>query len=98
MPWWNELSECGKKGLAVKPKMGDALLFWSMRPDATLDPSSLHGLQSILFPTFFLAFIFNCYSRMIQQIYSSRGKKLSSYHKCLTHVHRLFFILSYSDS
>ncbi|KAA8537476.1 hypothetical protein F0562_027084 [Nyssa sinensis] len=43
VPWWNELSECGKKGLAVKPKMGDALLFWSMRPDATLDPSSLHG-------------------------------------------------------
>ncbi|GLU04625.1 hypothetical protein SLE2022_217630 [Rubroshorea leprosula] len=43
VPWWNELSECGKQGLAVKPKMGDALLFWSMRPDATLDPSSLHG-------------------------------------------------------
>ncbi|TYJ34830.1 hypothetical protein E1A91_A05G195900v1 [Gossypium mustelinum] len=43
VPWWNELSECGKRGLAVKPKMGDALLFWSMRPDATLDPSSLHG-------------------------------------------------------
>ncbi|KAF5960892.1 hypothetical protein HYC85_002101 [Camellia sinensis] len=43
VPWWNELSECGKKGLSVKPKMGDALLFWSMRPDATLDSSSLHG-------------------------------------------------------
>lgn len=43
VPWWNELSECGKRGLSVKPKMGDALLFWSMRPDATLDPSSLHG-------------------------------------------------------
>ncbi|KAI4321656.1 hypothetical protein MLD38_035014 [Melastoma candidum] len=41
--WWDELSECGKQGLAIKPKMGDALLFWSMRPDATLDPSSLHG-------------------------------------------------------
>lgn len=41
--WYNELSECGKKGLSVKPRMGDALLFWSMRPDATLDPSSLHG-------------------------------------------------------
>ncbi|XP_074588434.1 putative prolyl 4-hydroxylase 3 [Curcuma longa] len=38
-----ELSECAKKGLSVKPKMGDALLFWSMKPDATLDPSSLHG-------------------------------------------------------
>ncbi|EPS71884.1 hypothetical protein M569_02873 [Genlisea aurea] len=43
LPWWNELSECGRGGLSVKPKMGDALLFWSMRPDATLDPSSLHG-------------------------------------------------------
>ncbi|XP_059623411.1 probable prolyl 4-hydroxylase 10 [Cornus florida] len=43
VPWWNELSECGKKGLSIKPKMGDALLFWSMNPDASLDPSSLHG-------------------------------------------------------
>jgi prolyl 4-hydroxylase len=43
VPWWDELSECGKGGLSVKPKMGDVLLFWSMRPDATLDPSSLHG-------------------------------------------------------
>jgi len=44
LPWYNELSECGKKGLSVKPKMGDALLFWSMTPDATLDPSSLHSM------------------------------------------------------
>ncbi|KAL7090589.1 hypothetical protein ABFS83_12G047300 [Erythranthe nasuta] len=43
VPWWNELSQCGKEGLSIKPKMGDALLFWSMKPDATLDPSSLHG-------------------------------------------------------
>ncbi|XP_047317594.1 probable prolyl 4-hydroxylase 10 [Impatiens glandulifera] len=43
VPWWNELSECGKTGLSVKPKMGDALFFWSLKPDATLDPSSLHG-------------------------------------------------------
>ncbi|CAN4078676.1 unnamed protein product [Withania somnifera] len=43
VPWWNELSECGKGGLSVKPRMGDALLFWSMKPDASLDPSSLHG-------------------------------------------------------
>ncbi|KAL1542866.1 putative prolyl 4-hydroxylase 3 [Salvia divinorum] len=40
---WNGKSECAKKGISVKPKMGDALLFWSMHPDATLDPSSLHG-------------------------------------------------------
>ena len=43
VPWWDELSKCGKGGLSVKLKMGDALLFWSMRPDATLDPSSFHG-------------------------------------------------------
>ncbi|WVZ22187.1 hypothetical protein V8G54_000731 [Vigna mungo] len=43
VPWWNELSECAKKGLSIKPKLGNALLFWSMKPDATLDPLSLHG-------------------------------------------------------
>lgn len=43
LPWHNELSECANKGLSVKPKMGDALLFWSMKPDATLDQFSLHG-------------------------------------------------------
>ncbi|KAH1097218.1 hypothetical protein J1N35_014139 [Gossypium stocksii] len=37
VPWWDELFECGKGGLAVKSKMGDALLFWSMKPDATVD-------------------------------------------------------------
>lgn len=53
VPGWNEMSACAKRGLAVKPKMGDALLFWSMRPDATLDPSSLHGkhASSTRFPT-----------------------------------------------
>ncbi|KAL2940319.1 putative prolyl 4-hydroxylase 3 [Bienertia sinuspersici] len=43
IPYWNELSECGKGGLSVKPKRGDALLFWSMKPDASLDPLSLHA-------------------------------------------------------
>uniref|UniRef100_M8B771 Prolyl 4-hydroxylase subunit alpha-1 n=1 Tax=Aegilops tauschii TaxID=37682 RepID=M8B771_AEGTA len=43
IPFHNELSECAKRGISVKPKMGDALLFWSMRPDGTLDPTSLHG-------------------------------------------------------
>jgi len=43
VPWWNELSDCGKKGLSIKPKMGNALLFWSMKPDGTLDPFSMHG-------------------------------------------------------
>jgi prolyl 4-hydroxylase len=32
-----------KKGLSVKPKMGDALLFWNLKPDGSLDPKSLHG-------------------------------------------------------
>jgi prolyl 4-hydroxylase len=40
LPW---LSECAKRGLSVKPKMGDALLFWSLRPDGSEDPTSLHG-------------------------------------------------------
>lgn len=43
VPWWDELSECAKAGISVRPRMGDALLFWSMRPDAELDPSSLHA-------------------------------------------------------
>jgi prolyl 4-hydroxylase len=42
-PFYNELSECARRGISVKPKMGDALLFWSMRPDGSLDPTSLHG-------------------------------------------------------
>ncbi|KZV39593.1 putative prolyl 4-hydroxylase 3 [Dorcoceras hygrometricum] len=28
VPGWSEMSECAQRGLAVKPKMGDALLFW----------------------------------------------------------------------
>ena len=48
LPGYNELSDCGKAGLALKPKMGDALLFWSMKPDATMDPLSLHGLLPII--------------------------------------------------
>lgn len=36
-------SECAKKGYAVKPKKGDALLFFSLHPNATTDVLSLHG-------------------------------------------------------
>ncbi|MQM08621.1 hypothetical protein Taro_041478 [Colocasia esculenta] len=36
-------SECARSGYAVKPKKGDALLFFSLRPDATTDEYSLHG-------------------------------------------------------
>jgi prolyl 4-hydroxylase len=48
IPNYDQLSECAKRGISVKPKMGDALLFWSMKPDGTLDPASLHGEILIL--------------------------------------------------
>lgn len=37
-------AECGRRGLAVKPRKGAALLFWSLQPDGkTKDLHSLHG-------------------------------------------------------
>lgn len=39
----DEWSDCAKKGLAVKPVQGDALLFYSLKPDGSTDPASLHG-------------------------------------------------------
>ncbi|KAK8507179.1 hypothetical protein V6N13_069972 [Hibiscus sabdariffa] len=39
----DDLSDCAKKGIAVKPKRGDALLFYSLYPNAIPDPSSLHA-------------------------------------------------------
>ncbi|OMO52771.1 Metridin-like ShK toxin [Corchorus olitorius] len=36
-------SDCAKNGYAVKPRKGDALLFFSLHPDATTDVNSLHG-------------------------------------------------------
>ncbi|AET03707.1 prolyl 4-hydroxylase alpha-like protein [Medicago truncatula] len=48
VPWWNELSDCGKKGLSIKPKMGNAILFWGMKPDATVDPLSVHGACPVI--------------------------------------------------
>ncbi|KAK1643272.1 hypothetical protein QYE76_061077 [Lolium multiflorum] len=36
-------SECARSGLAVKPRKGDALLFFSLHVNATTDPSSLHA-------------------------------------------------------
>mmetsp|Transcript_10710 Transcript_10710/g.12535 ORF Transcript_10710/g.12535 Transcript_10710/m.12535 type:complete len:315 (+) Transcript_10710:107-1051(+) len=43
--WQNQddMSTCAKRGLAVKAKKGDALLFWSLKPDGTEDTSSLHA-------------------------------------------------------
>lgn len=39
-----KFSECGRKGIAVKPRKGSALLFWSLSPDGkTKDMTSLHG-------------------------------------------------------
>nr|XP_043633547.1 probable prolyl 4-hydroxylase 6 [Erigeron canadensis] len=42
-PKTDEDSECAKKGYAFKPNKGDALLFFSLHPNATIDPLSLHG-------------------------------------------------------
>lgn len=39
----DDLSECAKKGIAVKPRKGDALLFFSLYPTAIPDATSLHG-------------------------------------------------------
>ncbi|GLI65700.1 hypothetical protein VaNZ11_009211 [Volvox africanus] len=36
-------SECAMRGMAVKPVKGDAVLFWSIRPDGRFEPGSLHG-------------------------------------------------------
>ncbi|EER94254.1 hypothetical protein BDA96_01G265300 [Sorghum bicolor] len=36
-------SDCARNGYAVKPVKGDALLFFSLHPDATTDSESLHG-------------------------------------------------------
>ncbi|OWM74168.1 hypothetical protein CDL15_Pgr008479 [Punica granatum] len=38
-----DLSDCAKKGVAVKPRRGDALLFFSLLPEAVPDPNSLHA-------------------------------------------------------
>ena len=36
-------SACAQRGVAFKPRKGDALLFYSLTPDGQLDPQSLHG-------------------------------------------------------
>ncbi|KAL3525978.1 hypothetical protein ACH5RR_014350 [Cinchona calisaya] len=42
-PKGDDWSDCAKNGYTVKPRKGDALLFFSLHPDATTDPRSLHG-------------------------------------------------------
>lgn len=36
-------SNCARRGPAVKPQRGDALLFWSLKSDGNTDPASLHA-------------------------------------------------------
>lgn len=37
------MQPCARKGVAISPRRGDALLFYSLQPDGELDPQSLHG-------------------------------------------------------
>lgn len=39
----HERSECGSKGLSVRPQKGDALLFYSLTTEGKEDPRSLHA-------------------------------------------------------
>lgn len=39
----DDWSDCAKQGYAVKPKKGDALLFFSLHPDTTTDDTSMHA-------------------------------------------------------
>jgi hypothetical protein len=36
-------SDCARKGFAVKPRKGDALVFYALTPDGEMDESSLHA-------------------------------------------------------
>ena len=44
-PQW---SECAREGFAVKPRRGDALLFYSLKPNGQKDEDSLHGSCPVL--------------------------------------------------
>lgn len=48
-------SACAQRGVAFKPRKGDALLFYSLTPDGQLDPQSLHGCAWASFTSCFLA-------------------------------------------
>ena len=41
-------SRCARGKLAVRPRKGDALLFFSLLPDGTWDPTSMHGSCPVL--------------------------------------------------
>ena len=36
-------SACAHAGISVKPKRGDAILFWSLTPEGRKDTASLHA-------------------------------------------------------
>ena len=38
-----EFSECGMQGLAVKPRRGDAAVFWSLKTTGQVNRGALHG-------------------------------------------------------
>jgi prolyl 4-hydroxylase len=38
-----EFSECAMQGLAVKPRKGDGVVFWSLTTKGTVNKGSLHG-------------------------------------------------------
>ena len=48
-------SQCAMEGLAVRPRKGDAVLFWSLRTDGTLDKGSLHGSCPVIAGTKYAA-------------------------------------------
>ena len=45
-------------GIKYKPRAGDALLFWSMYPDHTVDKHSLHGGCPVVSKIVFLLIFF----------------------------------------
>lgn len=38
-----DLSSCSPDDFKVKPRQGDAILFWNLNHDLTVNPRSLHG-------------------------------------------------------
>lgn len=39
-------SECAARGIAVRPRKGDAILFWSLQPDGGRERAGAGGLGS----------------------------------------------------
>lgn len=38
-----EFSECAMQGMAVRPRKGDATVFWSLKTTGELNQGALHG-------------------------------------------------------